>query len=134
LSPSRTWLTDNPVSNLSFSFQLDLMNLTDYNFGKTTKPAFLKTIRTSRAPTQPIRGYTLKPVSQVHADYKRGLYKLVHEGDPGKFKRLLEDGIKEETIMDEEMKTLKARMNVLEKQRSKRKTHNASLTYMRSCQ
>jgi hypothetical protein len=133
LSPSRTWLKDNPVSNLSFSFQLDLLNLTDYNFSKTTKPAFLKTIRNSTAPTQPIRGYTLKPINGV-ADYKRALYKLIHEEDPEKFKRLLDDGMKEETIMDEEMKTLKARMKVLEKQRGKRKTHNASLAYMRSCQ
>jgi len=141
LSPSRAWLEDNPVSNLSFSFQLDLLNLTDYNFGKRFRPVFLKTIRNSRAPTQPIRGYTLKPVNgpvngpiNGPADYKKGFLKLVHEEDPEKYKRLLEDGTKEETIMDEEMKTLKARMKVLEKQRGKRKTHNASLAYMRSCQ
>ena len=120
--PSEDWLRKNPVSNRAFTFQVDVTKVREYLFGRnTTKPAFVKVIETRTGRMQPIKGTTEQMDStRCRVALRKMLVDSSHNQE-----LLEEDGVTMK-MQQEEMKTLKARMRVLEKQMKTTRIQNES--------
>jgi len=53
--PSQKWLQTNPASNIGFSFDVNVLEVQEYKFDKTTKPAIVKVIQEPRSIIHPIK-------------------------------------------------------------------------------
>ena len=70
-APTEEWMLKNPCSNVGFSFVVNVLELTDYKFDKTSKPCFVRKIHEPRE---------LKPIKGANKDYasvKKEYMKLV---------------------------------------------------------
>ena len=69
--PTEEWMLKNPCSNVGFSFVVNVLELTDHKFDKTSKLAFVRKIHEPR---------DLKPIKGANKDYayvKKEYMKLV---------------------------------------------------------
>lgn len=68
--PIFAWLLNNPVSNLGFSFLVDIFNLQTYQFKKTSKLAYVRKIYEPKQ-LNPIKG-----IDSPYKNYKHQVMKL----------------------------------------------------------
>lgn len=69
--PTKEWMLENPCSNVGFAFVVNVLELTEYKFNKTSKLAFVRKIHEPR---------DLKPIKGANKDYasvKKEFMKLV---------------------------------------------------------
>ena len=67
--PTDDWFMKNPSSNVGFAFLVNVLELTNYNFGKTSKLAFVRKIHEPRE-LKPIKGVN-KNYSSVKKEYMK---------------------------------------------------------------
>lgn len=70
-APTEEWMLKNPCSNVGFSFVVNVLELTDYKFDKTSKPCFVRKIHEPR-DLKPIKG-----ANKNYASVKKEYMKLV---------------------------------------------------------
>jgi len=69
--PTEEWMLKNPCSNVGFSFVVNVLELTDHKFDKTSKLAFVRKIHEPR-DLKPIKG-----ANKEYASVKKEYMKLV---------------------------------------------------------